>query len=150
MVLASPDCLSQWTSSSLLIMLCYQGKYLLKSRDQQLANWTPTTTTSQKLDWSSSWCWSWSRSSYLMPFCFTCLQVPIEGSLPHRGEAAARVRRKIIPFPFLNGKGGRNFVSVVPVAKKRELGPIFFSQNNRVIYKLSVEKQETGQKNKGV
>ena len=40
----------------------------------------------------------------------------------------------------------RNFVSVVPAAKKSQLGPIFFSQNIRVIYKLSVKKQETGQK----
>ena len=39
----------------------------------------------------------------------------------------------------------RNFVSVVPAAKKSKLGPIFF-QNIRVIYKLSVKKQETGQK----
>ena len=39
----------------------------------------------------------------------------------------------------------RNFVSVVPAAKKSQLGPIFF-QNIRVIYKLSVKKQETGQK----
>ena len=39
----------------------------------------------------------------------------------------------------------RNFASVVPAAKKSQLGPIFF-QNIRVIYKLSVKKQETGQK----
>ena len=39
----------------------------------------------------------------------------------------------------------RNFVSVVPAAKKSQLGPICF-QNIRVIYKLSVKKQETGQK----
>ena len=38
----------------------------------------------------------------------------------------------------------RNFVAVVPVAKKRKLGPIFFL-NIRVVYKLSVKKQETGQ-----
>ena len=37
----------------------------------------------------------------------------------------------------------RTFVSVVPEAKKRMLGPIFFSQNIRVIYKLSAI---TGQK----
>ena len=39
----------------------------------------------------------------------------------------------------------RTFVSVVPAAKKNKLGPIF-SKNIRVIYKLSVKKQETGQK----
>ena len=39
----------------------------------------------------------------------------------------------------------RNFVSVVPVAKKSKLGPIFF-QNIRVIYKLSMKKQKTGRK----
>ena len=39
----------------------------------------------------------------------------------------------------------RNFVTVVPEAKKRKLGAIFFL-NIRVIYKLSVKKQETGQK----
>ena len=37
----------------------------------------------------------------------------------------------------------RNFLSVVPAAKKSKLGPIF-CQNIRVIYKLSVKKQETG------
>ena len=40
----------------------------------------------------------------------------------------------------------RNFVSVVPVAKKSKLGPIFFSQNICVLYKPSVKRQETGQK----
>ena len=39
----------------------------------------------------------------------------------------------------------RNFVSVVPAAKKSNLGPIFFL-NILVVYKLSVKKQETGQK----
>ena len=39
----------------------------------------------------------------------------------------------------------RNFVSVVPAAKKSKLGPISF-QNIRVLYKQSVKKQETGQK----
>ena len=39
----------------------------------------------------------------------------------------------------------RTFVSVTPAAKKNKLGPIF-SKNIRVIYKLSVKKQETGQK----
>ena len=39
----------------------------------------------------------------------------------------------------------RNFVSVVRAAKKSKLGPIFF-QNIRVIYKLSMKKQKTGQK----
>ena len=39
----------------------------------------------------------------------------------------------------------RNFVSVVPAAKKGKLGPIFFL-NIRVMYILSVKKQETGQK----
>ena len=39
----------------------------------------------------------------------------------------------------------RNFVSVVPAAKKSKLGPNFF-QNICVIYKLSVKKQKTGQK----
>ena len=39
----------------------------------------------------------------------------------------------------------RNFVSVVPAAKKSKLCPIFF-QNIRVIYKLSMKKQKTGQK----
>ena len=41
----------------------------------------------------------------------------------------------------------RNFVSVVPAAKKSKLGPIFF-QNIRVIYKLSMKKQKTGEKTK--
>ena len=39
----------------------------------------------------------------------------------------------------------RTFVSVPPAAKKNKLGPIFW-KNIRVIYKLSVKKQETGQK----
>ena len=39
----------------------------------------------------------------------------------------------------------RNFVSVVPVGKKSKLGPIF-CQNIRVVYKLSVKTQGTGQK----
>ena len=39
----------------------------------------------------------------------------------------------------------RNFVSVVPAAKKGKLGPIFFF-NIRVMYILSVKKQRTGQK----
>ena len=39
----------------------------------------------------------------------------------------------------------RNFVSVVPAAKKGKLGPIFFL-NIRVMYILLVKKQETGQK----
>ena len=39
----------------------------------------------------------------------------------------------------------RNFVSVVPAAKKSKLGPIFFL-NIRFMYKLSVKKQRTGQK----
>ena len=39
----------------------------------------------------------------------------------------------------------RNFVSVVPAAKKGKLGPIFFL-NIRVMYILSVKKQKTGQK----
>ena len=39
----------------------------------------------------------------------------------------------------------RNFVSVVPAAKKSKIGPIFF-QNICVIYKLSVKKQKTGRK----
>ena len=39
----------------------------------------------------------------------------------------------------------RNFVSVVPAAKKGKLGPIFFL-NIRVMYILSVKKQRTGQK----
>ena len=39
----------------------------------------------------------------------------------------------------------RNFVSVVPAAKKSKLGPIFL-KNIRVMYILSVKKQKTGQK----
>jgi len=39
----------------------------------------------------------------------------------------------------------RNFVSLVPAAKKSKLGPIF-SINICVMYILSVEKQKTGQK----
>ena len=39
----------------------------------------------------------------------------------------------------------RNFVSVVPAAKKSKLGPIFLL-NIRFMYKLSVKKQRTGQK----
>ena len=38
----------------------------------------------------------------------------------------------------------RNFVSVVPAAKKSKLGPIFL-KNIRVMYILSVKKQKTGQ-----
>ena len=50
-----------------------------------------------------------------------------------------------VELAVVNPVEWRNFVSVVPVAKKRKLGPIF-SKNIRVMYILSVKKQKTGQK----